>query len=230
MILITGYRGWIGSLLADEFDEFSGIDVRDGTNLITCALPPPEEVDIIYHLAAQSSVEYSWYDPIHDADNLRMTIRLVHAYPEAKLIYTNSAASKDRSSPYGFSKWACAEYIKQFHNNYVICTLPNVYGEGSRSVVDIFKELDEVEVYGSGDNTRTYVHVDDIIQALLKAQDWRCGEYELGNGIATSVIELAQGKKVNHLPPRMESKESVIQNSTPNWEPKINVFEYLKDV
>ena len=72
--LITGHKGFIGSRLFKRLKAV-GIDIKNGHNLITTELP--KDIDIIYHLAAQSSVEASWHDPIHDMDNLRMTARLV---------------------------------------------------------------------------------------------------------------------------------------------------------
>lgn len=202
-----------------------GIDLRQGQNLLTCTLP--EDVDVIYHLAAQSSVEASWGDPLHDLDNIRITARLVHAYPEAKIIYANSCASMDKSSPYGFSKWAAGEYLKYFHTNYVSCVFPNIYGKGSRSVVDIFKGQDEVVVYGDGLQTRDYVHVDDIVEGLVKARDWDCGEYFMGSGKSLSVLDLADDKYVKFAPARKEAREVVVPNSTPNWKPKMDVFKYM---
>lgn len=225
MNLITGGRGWIGTKLHKRIGG-TVIDIRDGLNLLSCPLP---EADTIYHLASQSSVEASWSDPVHDADNLRMMVRLVKEYPKTKIIYANSAAALDQRSPYGFSKWAAAEYLKRFHTKYVICMLPNVYGEGSRSVVDIFKGKDAVTIYGSGKHTRDYVHVDDIISALVKAAEWPIGEYQLGSGKATSVLELAEGKEVLVGESRRESKSSVLKNNTPNWKPTINVIKYLHD-
>jgi len=225
MNLITGHRGFIGSKLVKQMNGM-GIDIQDGFNLLTCDLPL--NVNVIYHLAAQTSVESSWHDPVHDMDNIRMMARLVKVYPFAKIIYANSAAAiPPVSSPYGFSKWACAEYLKNFHTNYVICTFPNIYGPGSKSVVDIFKDQEKVMIYGDGEQTRDYVHVDDIVEALLKAKDWPKGEYQLGSGIATSVLELAEGKEVVFAPPRLEARESVLKNTTPNWKPKINVHDYL---
>src|SRR3990167_3432944 len=141
MQLVTGSAGFIGKRLFERIGGV-GVDVREGHNLITTELP--KDVDIIYHLAAQSSVEASWDDPVHDMDNIRMTARLVKEYPNAKIIYTASSATKE-TSPYGFSKWAAGEYIKNFHENYVICILPNVYGEeDGKSVVDIFKKQNKV--------------------------------------------------------------------------------------
>lgn len=226
MILVTGYRGFIGSLLFSKLNGAIGIDVRDGMNLITCELP--KDVDVIFHLAAQSSVEHSWKDPVHDMDNLRMTARLVKEYHNAKIIYANSCASVDPASPYGFSKKVSGDYLKAFHKNWVSCVFPNIYGNGSRSVVDIFKDKDEVVVYGDGKQTRDYVHVDDIVSGLIMAKDWDCGEYFMGSGISTSVLELAGDKKITFAPARKEAHEVVVPNTTPNWKPTINVFEYLK--
>lgn len=215
----------IGSRLFKKTSS-TGIDVRDGRNLLTCDLPKKDY--LIFHLAAQSSVEASWGDPLHDLDNIRITARLVKEYPEARIIYANSAAAEERRSPYGFSKWASAEYIKLFHKDYVICALPNVYGEpGGKSVVDTFKGKQKVTIFGDGLNKRDYVHVDDIVDGLLKAINWPTGEYQLGSGIATSVLDLSQGKDVTFAPARQESVYSVLKNTTPNWEPKINVYEYL---
>ena len=225
-ILITGSAGFIGSRLFKKIKAV-GIDIKDGHNLITTELP--KDIDIIYHLAAQSSVEASWHDPIHDMDNIRMTARLIKEYPNAKIIYTASAATA-HTSPYGFSKWTSDLYIRYFHKNYVICTLPNVYGEkGGKSVVDIFKYNDEVTIYGDGKQTRSYVHVDDIVEALILATGWEVGEYSLGDGKATSVLDLVGGKKKEFAPARKEAREAVLNNTTPNWAKKINVFDYLNE-
>lgn len=226
MILVTGYRGFLGTKLVAKLPQFVGLDVRDGMDLLTCDLP--EKIHLIYHLAAQSSVESSWSDPLHDLENIRMTARLTKEYPEVKIIYANSAAALGEvSSPYGFSKKAAGEYLQNFHKNTVSCILPNIYGEGSRSVVDIFKGKDWVNIYGDGTHTRDYVHADDIIWALLKAAQWKPGEYMVASGKSTSVLELAEGKVVKFLPSRKEAKEVVMKNSTPDWKPFINVMEYL---
>ena len=218
-MIITGSKGFIGSHLARNLDAI-GIDIKDGLDLLTCELP---DTDVIYHLAAQTSVEASWNDPMHDSDNLKMMARLVKRYPDSKIIYSNSAAAINPESPYGFSKWACAEYLRRFHSNYVICTLPNVFGEGSHSVVDIFKSKETVTIYGDGTHVRDYVHVDDIIDGLVKAKDWPIGEYQLGSGIPTTVLQLAGNKQITFAPERKEAKESVLMNTTPNWSPKIQV-------
>ncbi len=222
MILCTGHGGYIGSKLFPKLEGAIGIDLKNGTNVLS-ALPVFEDIHLIYHLAAQSSVEASWYDPVHDMDNIRMTARLVHSFPKAKIIYANSCASMDRSSPYGFSKWASGEYLKLFHENYVDCVFPNIYGHGGKSVIDIFARQDEVTIFGDGNQTRDYVHVDDIVNGLLLAKDWDTGTYFMGSGKSTTVNELAKGKKITYAPARKEAYEVAVENTTPNWKPKISL-------
>ncbi|MEK6884656.1 MAG: NAD-dependent epimerase/dehydratase family protein, partial [Nanoarchaeota archaeon] len=109
--------------------------------------------------------------------------------------------------------------------------LPNVYGRNNKSVVDVFKNSDEVTIYGDGLQTRDYVHVDDIVKGLLLAIDWPTREYEMGSGIQTNVLALAdfsKKKKVIFAPPKREARESILVNNTPNWKPIINVLDYLK--
>lgn len=217
--------GYIGSLLYKKVGGI-GIDVREGRNLLTCYLP--DDITLVYHLAAQSDVQASWEDPVHDAQNLAMTARLVKKYPRAKIVYANSCAAINRNSPYGFSKWASAEYLKKFHTNSVICVFPNIYGGASRSVVDTFKSKAEVTVYGDGKQTRDYVHVDDIVAGLVKAARWSPGEYFMGSGISTNVLQLAQGKEITFAPERQEDREVEVPNTTPDWRITQHVNEYMK--
>ena len=220
MILITGNLGFIGSRLHDKIPNAIGIDKQLGEDLMV--YPLPKDVDVIYHLAAQAFVEPSWEHPLYTLLNLQLTARLVHEYPDAKIIYANSSASKD-TSPYGFSKWVSGEYLKAFHKNYVNITLPNVYGEGSGRVVDVFKGQKEVTIYGDGKQVRDYVHVDDIVEGLLKAQNWPVGDYSMGSGIGTTVLELAKGKKIKYAPARREDREVIVPNNTPDWKAKIKL-------
>ena len=222
-ILITGSTGAIGKKLTTHIPDFMGIDRRNGHDLLTCDLP---DADIVYHLAAQTSVEESWIDPVLDSYNFNMMVRLVKRYPDAKIIYAQSGASLEASSPYGFSKKICGDYLKKFHDNYVITVFPNIFGTG-RSVVDFFKANDEVNIYGDGSSVRDYVHVDDIVQGLLQAKSWPVGEYMMGSEKGVSVLELAEGKFVNFQPARKEMKESILKNTTPDWKPTINVMDYI---
>lgn len=227
--LITGHKGFIGTKLHKRSGfNAVGIDLKDGNDLLTCELP--EDVDLIYHLAAQSSVPKSWEDAFLDSQNIAMTVRLSQVYPNARIIYAQSAAAQGTpASPYGFSKRAAGEYLKLFHKDYVNCVFPNVYGGSDKSVVDIFKGKNKVTVYGDGNQVRDYVHVDDIVEGLLKARDWPIGEFFMGSGIPTTVLELAGDREIEFAPARKEARESVLPNRTPNWEPLIRVHDYLNE-
>lgn len=223
-ILITGHKGYIGSRLLKHIPD---AEVLEGS-IVNAVLP---DVDVIYHLAAYASVPESWNRPVDYMENLRTTVKLVHAYPNAKIIYASTCSTKDPSgSPYGFSKWAAAEYLKRFHKNWVITMFPNVFGDSPRSVVDIFRTRNELKINGDGTNVRDYVHVDDIVEGLVQAKDWPHGEYELGSEVPVSILELAQatGKPYFHGPEVPEQKDGVIKNTTPNWYPTIDVIEYVK--
>lgn len=228
MTLLTGGRGYIGSRLSKRLPEAKVVDYNDG-NLVNAPLP---DATVIYHLAAHASVPESWNRPVSYMDNLRTTVRLVHEYPNAKIIMASTCSTKDPSaSPYGFSKWVAEEYLKRFHKNYVVTVFPNVFGESPRSVVDIFKNSDRLKVYGDGLNVRDYVHVDDIVEALVQAKEWDTGVYELGSEQAVTTLDLAKatGKPYDHLPAVPEQKDGVIRNTTPSWKPTIDVFEYVKE-
>ena len=91
----------------------------------------------------------------------------------------------------------------------------------------IFKGKNEVTVYGDGKQTRDYVHIDDIIEGLIKAKDWTIGDYFMGSEKSTTVLELAGSREINFAPARKEPYEVIVPNTTPNWSPKIKVLEYL---
>jgi UDP-glucose 4-epimerase len=107
-------------------------------------------------------------------------------------------------SPYGVSKLALERYLFYYHVTYglaVTCLrYANVYGErqsahGEAGVVAIF--LDRLlagrspVVNGTGQQTRDYLHVSDVVRANLAAAGLPGFHvYNVGTGIETSVVEL----------------------------------------
>ena len=57
--LVTGYKGFIGSKLYDMLppDDTVGVDLKDGHDIIDQL--PNEKVEIVFHMAAMPSVQYS---------------------------------------------------------------------------------------------------------------------------------------------------------------------------
>ena len=95
-------------------------------------------------------------------------------------------------SPYGLSKLVSENYFKYLSKisemNIVIFRLPNVYGPRQRpdlegGVVGIFNDLmkhsKEVTFFGDGNQTRDWVHVYDIVDAMVKILEINDLNYEI---------------------------------------------------
>lgn len=223
-ILLTGHLGYVGTRLLKKFPDAMTVE----GNLLLATLP---DADVVYHLAAYASVPESWNRPVDYMENLRTTVRLTHAYPNAKIIHASTCAAENpEASPYAFSKRAAADYLKMYHENWVNLIFPNIFGDSPRSVVDIFRRETQPTLRGDGLQLRDYVHVDDIVEALVKAKDWDQGEYSLGSGKGTTVLELAQatGKPLIYKGAVKEQREAVIPNTTPDWSPTVDVLDYVR--
>jgi UDP-glucose 4-epimerase len=107
-------------------------------------------------------------------------------------------------APYGVSKKVATDYLhayRELHQlEYTSLALANVYGprqdpHGEAGVVAIFagKLLagEPCKVFGTGEQTRDYVYVDDVADAFVRAADRGSGLLcNIGTGVETSVNEL----------------------------------------
>jgi len=174
----------------------------------------------VFHLAAQADVRVSVEQPTLDADvNILGTIRILEAARRhsAKVVFTSSGgagygecdgpapetAPLRPLAPYGTSKVCGEEYLATWNRLYgsthVSLRLGNVYGPrqvpyGEAGVVAIFMGLlrdgATPTIFGDGLQTRDYVYVGDVVDALLLAAGHDGGIYNVGTGIETSVVDL----------------------------------------
>lgn len=232
-ILVTGSEGFIGSKLCKALEELGHqISKIDRKLQRTIESSNPWGIDLIFHLAAQTDVQYSREHPFEDAmDNIMSTIRLIQKYPGVKIIYPASAASLEINSPYGLSKRVAMEYIKLLCPEYVICTLGNIWGDGGHGAIDKFFEAEVIKVNGDGHQTRSIIHVQDVVKGFIKAMEWPTGEYSLGND-AISIKQIAErisektGKPIeydlSYDPVKQgEVYAAVLPNTTPDWHPEV---------
>jgi len=232
-ILVTGHLGFIGSYLlpALKDHEVIGMDIKEGNDILTADLP---DVDLVIHLAAQPGVIRSVEDPEGTfINNLVGTARLAKRYKNTKFIFasTGGAIQERIESPYGLSKLAAEDYIKMTCKEYVILRFANVYGKGSRSVVDKFLNGD-ITIYGDGSATRTYVFVDDLVRGIIQAIDWQTGSYYFGTPQNYTVQQLAEatGKPISYADWRPgELRYSSLKNTTPDWESTTDVIDYIHE-
>ncbi len=105
-------------------------------------------------------------------------------------------------SPYGASKWAGEAYVVTWREAnsiaHAVCRLGNVYGPrqspyGEAGVVAIFSHHlsrgVSPTVYGFGHPTRDYVHVDDVVRAMLAASG-KPGVFNIATGEETDVMQI----------------------------------------
>jgi UDP-glucose 4-epimerase len=109
-------------------------------------------------------------------------------------------------APYGQSKFGAEGYCELFQRMYGLSTVSlrygNVYGPrqdplGEAGVIAIFcgrlLEGKRPTIFGDGLQTRDYIHVDDVVTAnLLAAESSSGGAFNIGTGVETSVIALAE--------------------------------------
>jgi UDP-glucose 4-epimerase len=176
--------------------------------------------DLIYHLAAQVVVGYSMENPLADFDtNAKGTLMVLEKArkDDAKVVFASSAAVYGNPTvfptpeSYGFHPFSCyglskvvgEEYCQMYKDQYglevVITRFANVYGLRCHGVIHDFldklaKNPDKLEMLGTGQNCRDFVHVSDVVAALVQLGDKEGinGEvYNLGLGKTTSILELA---------------------------------------
>jgi UDP-glucose 4-epimerase len=124
---------------------------------------------------------------------------------EGDLPFAETAACEP-FSVYGQSKLAAEGYLGLYRRardlSTVTLRLGNVYGPRQdpaleAGVVAIFCELardgGRPTVFGDGKQTRDYVHVADVVAALLAARESDApGPFNVGTGVETTVLQLAE--------------------------------------
>ena len=108
------------------------------------------------------------------------------------------------TSPYGITKMTTEHYLRVYHELYgmdeTIFRFANVYGErqgekGEGGVVSIFCKLlsqrQGITVFGDGNQTRDFVYVGDIAQAIIRALPLKgCHTMNVSTGQETSINDL----------------------------------------
>lgn len=142
-----------------------------------------------------------------------------HAHGVKKIIFTSSGGAvygdavaiptaedqpTDPVSPYGIHKLTFEKYLYYYRavhgEEYATLRLSNVYGPkqyrgGESGVIAIFTDHlirgQPVVVYGDGKQTRDYVYVDDVVDALVRAMTAAySGTINISSGTETDVLGL----------------------------------------
>lgn len=153
--------------------------------------------DIIVHLAANTGVGPSVISPRTDLlNNVLGTFNYLESARENKIkrfIFASSGAAVGNAlppiheevvakpvSPYGASKLAgeayCSAYFRTYQIDTVVLRFGNVYGPGSSKKTSVIARFiketmhgKEIEIFGDGSQTRDFIYIDDLINAMISA-------------------------------------------------------------
>ena len=162
-------------------------------------------------------------------------------------------------SPYGLHKLIGEQYADLFATLFGVQVVSlryfNVYGprqsaEGAYALVipHFLRLRDEgkpLTIYGDGQQTRDYVHIDDVVRANMHAANSELPvgsavALNVGSGEETSVNEIAEmvGGEVEHIIPNPRGAFEELRKcadtsqakSVISWEPRIRLAEGIKSV
>lgn len=175
-------------------------------------------------------------------------------YGEAEEIPTTESAPTYPLSPYGIHKLTtekyCMFYREVYGLDYTILRFANIYGPrqykgGEAGVVSIFIEHAVTGkacfINGDGLQTRDYVYVDDVVNALSKAKEVTYqGEINIGCAKEITILDIVSAIKeagINFAPEHAPAKPGEQRRSCLsydlakkilNWEPQVDIKEGVR--
>ncbi len=174
-------------------------------------------------------------------------------YGLPKKFPTNELEKINVKYPYAFTKWQGEELVKHWFEIYKLPYISmrffNVYGPRSRTsgaygaVFGVFLAQKVAKrpltVVGSGKQTRDFIHITDIVEALYKAAFSKVeGKiYNVGSGKETSVNKIANliSKKRISIPKRPGEPDRSLSDIKKikkdlNWRPKVSIEKGVQDL
>jgi UDP-glucose 4-epimerase len=168
-------------------------DIRHTETCLICS----KDIDVIVHLAANTGVAPSVENPRTDMEaNVIGTLNVLEAARQKgvkRFVFASSGAPAGEVeppiheeiaphpvSPYGASKLAgegyCSAYYRTFGLKTVVLRFGNVYGSGSSNKSSVVAKFirkglagETCEIYGDGKQTRDFIYVEDLVDAVMKA-------------------------------------------------------------
>lgn len=227
--------------------------------------------DVVFHLGARVNVDESILHPWETIEtNVRGTFNVLEAVRKnsTRMIHTSTCevygtpekvpilenAELRPMSPYAASKAAadrlCFAYAQTYKTPVTIARFFNIFGERQKesnfgAVIPIFvgKAMrgENISVFGTGEQTRDYVFISDVIHAyelLLEHPEFTGEVFNFGSGQGTSIKDIAEyiaktlNGKVTFTDPRPgEASEMIADNSKAKrllgWEPQVSFYQGL---
>ena len=162
--------------------EFIKGSILDKT-LVTSAM---KDVDIVYHFAAMTDIDIVNESPAQAIEvNIAGTSNVLEACVQEKIerfIFSSSVyVYSDFGGVYKSTKQACELLIEDYNEmhdlGYTILQIGSVYGPGAKQINLISRlinealSLKEIHHYGTGEEVRQYIYVEDVVQAAATSID-----------------------------------------------------------
>ncbi len=252
-----GHEAWGCDVVVDYTDaNYLLVDV---TNSNFHDIFEQQKFDVCINCSGAASVPDSFNNPARDfALNVHNVVNLLDAIrkyaPACRFINLSSAdvygnpvslpISEDQSlspvSPYGFHKLmaesVCEEYHRYFKLSTVSFRIFSAYGPGLKKQLfwDIYQKLkssDTVELWGTGNESRDFIYVADIIQILdqyIINGLFNGSAINIGNGEQITIKKAAQTLiEVINWDGTLSFNNQVRLGDPLNWEANINAVEQM---
>jgi len=183
-----------------------------------------KEINTVFHLAAHPDVRTGFDDPLLSInENVMTTIKLLESIRKSnnieRMIFASSSTvygepneipTKESYGPllpissYGASKLSCESLISAYSHMYgfdaTIFRLANIVGKRSRRGIiwdflnKLTKDLSQLEILGDGHQSKSYLHIDDCIEGIIKGTSFTKGVqvFNLGNSDVISSVSIAK--------------------------------------
>jgi len=275
-ILITGYSGFIGSYLLKRLNknehELVLADITNDTDI--CDWQQVKHftgIDIIIHLANLSFVPASYEQPKRFYEtNYLSTLNMLELcrLNGAKMIYFSSYMYGHPQyqpidenhpiqayNPYSQTKVICESLCEGYNRDFkvpiTIFRPFNIYGKGQNPeflIPSIIQQAHNGKIVIRDDRPkRDYIHVEDIISAIITAIEIKdendsIKKYNLGSGISYSVKDIIDivreffDSEIEYICSHEVRANEVLDTIADitkikrelNWEPKISIKEGLR--
>lgn len=237
-VFVTGGTGFIGGHLRQTLAEQdchvtllkhrpSELEVKENEDVLVGDVTDPSTIrlddsfDVIFHLAALTSIEQSLDDPSNiwevNADGTLHVLEAARQLDVDAFVYVSTASVYGKPEylpideshppnprePYGASKLAAEQLALSYESSFGLPTVAvrvfNAFGPGQpgynvvSTIVEQALSSDEVEL-GNLSPSRDFIYVEDIINGLVALlRRGNAGEiYNLGRGEDVSIEDLAK--------------------------------------
>ncbi|MBI2578306.1 MAG: SDR family NAD(P)-dependent oxidoreductase [Candidatus Aenigmarchaeota archaeon] len=210
----------------------------------------------VFHLAAIAQARNVDEDLMYKVNYLgSKTIFDAAEKRGAKIVFTSTAAVYGNAPPplketanckpisyYGTTKLKAEQLLKG--TDAFVTRLFNVYGPfNNTGVINVFcrkmMNYEEMPLIGTGRQTRDFVYVDDVVDALLLGME-HTGIYNVGTGKETSVLQLIETiekttrykPNIKRMPPSSFDPERSIADITKisrlGWKPNVSLEKGIR--